>query len=261
MMRMLLSDLYWVFWREMKRFLLQRARIVTSIVQPTLWLVLVGNNLSGLTRSPAAAQVLGTVSYLEFMTPGIMVMTALYGGVFGGTTVLWDRRLGFLNKMLAAPIYRAAIPLGKLFSLMVQSWLQVIVILLVAYLLGVRIITGLPGALFMIFLASLFGIVMGSVSLSLAANLKSIESLFAIMNFMTLPLIFTSNAIFPISTMPAWLQSIAVINPLTYAVTPMRVIATQGWIWNQIWAGTIILIVLSMASIALAVSQFNRAIS
>lgn len=260
MMR-ILSDIYWVFWREMKRFLLQRARIVTSIVQPTVWLVLVGSNLSGLTRNPAAAQSLGTGNYLTFMTPGIMIMTALFGGVFGGTSVLWDRRLGFLSKLLAAPIPRAAIPLGKLFSLMAQSWIQVIIILIVALLLGVRIVTGIPGVLFMILMASLFEVVMGGISLTLAAKLKSVESLFAIMNFMTLPLMFTSNAIFPTTTMPLWLQSIARVNPLTYAVTPMRIVATQGWVWDQIWLGLLILVVMAVASVSLAVSQFNRAIT
>jgi len=255
-----LSDIYWIFWREMKRFYLQKARIVTSIVQPMVWLVLVGSNLSGLTRSPMAAQTFGTGGYLAFMTPGIMIMSALFGGVFGGTTVLWDRRLGFLNKLLAAPIPRAAIPLGKLLSLMVQSWIQVIVILLVALLLGVRIVTGIPGVLFMIILASLFGVVMAGISLALAANIKSIESLFAIMNLMTLPLIFTSNAIFPVQTMPAWLQSIAMVNPLTYAVTPMRVVATQGWLWEQIWVGVLALILMATASVILAVTQFKRAV-
>jgi len=260
-MRRTLSDIYWVFWREMKRFIHQKPRIVTSIIQPTLWLVLVGSNLSGLTRNPAAVQALGTGNYLQFMTPGVMIMTALFGGVFGGTTVLWDRRLGFLNKMLAAPMPRAAIPLGKLLSLMVQSWIQVIVILVVSYLLGVRIITGVPGILFMILLASLFEIVMGGISLSLAANIKSIESLFAIINFITLPLIFTSNAIFPITTMPTWLQSIAIINPLTYAVTPMRIVAMHGWLWPMILPGVLVLVLMATASVLLAISQFNRAVA
>ncbi len=156
----------------MKRFLLQRARIVTSVVQPVVWLVLMGNNLAGLTRSPMAAQLLGTSSYLQFMTPGIMIMTALFGGVFGGTTVLWDRRLGFLNKMLTAPIRRSAIPLGKLLSLMMQSWIQIIVIVIVALLLGVRFVTGVPGVLVMLLIASLFGVIMGGISLSLSARLN-----------------------------------------------------------------------------------------
>lgn len=256
-----LSDIYWVFWREMKRFLLQRARIVTSITQPTVWLVLVGSNLAGFARNPQAAQALGTSDYLQFMTPGIMVMTALFGGAFGGTTVLWDRRLGFLNKLLTVPIPRAAIPLGKLLSLLVQSWIQLVIILVIAMLMGVRIATGLPGILFVILLASLFEVVMGGISLSLAANLNSVESFFAIINFLTLPLIFTSNAIFPVTTMPGWLQQIARVNPLTYAVTPMRIAVTQGWLWEQIWPGVLALVLMATAAVLLAVSQFNKSIA
>ncbi len=255
------SDVYWVFWREMKRFLLQRARIVTSIVQPTVWLVLVGSNLSGLTRNPHALAALGTSNYLQFMTPGIMVMTALFGGAFGGTTVLWDRRLGFLTKLLSAPIPRAAIPLGKIAALLVQSWIQVVIILIIAMLLGVRIAAGLPGILAMILLASLFEVVMGGISLSLAANLKSVESFFAVINFLTLPLIFTSNAIFPTTTMPLWLQRLAVVNPITYAVTPMRILALRGWVWTDLWPGTLALLLMAAAAVVLAVTQFQRSVA
>lgn len=260
-MKRYLSDIYWVFWREMKRFFLQRSRIATSVVQPVVWLVLMGNNLAGLTHNPMAAQFLGTGNYLSFMTPGIMVMTALFNGVFGGTTVLWDRRLGFLNKMLAAPIRRAAIPLGKLFSLMVQSWIQMIVIVFVALIMGVRFVTGVPGVLAMLLLASLFGLIMGGISLSLSARLKSIETLFAIMNFMTLPLMFTSNAIFPTRAMPGWLQSIAAVNPLSYAVSPMRVIGTHGWNFAVILPDVLILLIMAVASLALAIYEFKRPVA
>ncbi|MDH7479843.1 MAG: ABC transporter permease, partial [Syntrophomonadaceae bacterium] len=174
---MFASDVYWVFWREIKRFLLQKARIMVTVVQPLVWLVLMGNMMSGLTQNPYAAQMLGTGNYLQFMTPGVMVMTVLFGGTFGGTSVIWDRRLGMLNKMLAAPIQRAAIPLGKLLAIMVQSWFQLLVIVGIAMLLGVKFATGLPGVLFMILLASLFGMVMGGISLALSATLKSMEAL------------------------------------------------------------------------------------
>lgn len=260
-MKRIASDIYWVFWREMKHFIQQKSRVAMSIVQPMVWLILMGNNLSGLTRNPYAARMLGTGNYLTFMAPGIMLMTALFGGVFGGSSVLWDRRLGFLNKMLAAPIHRASIPIGKLIALMVQSWVQVLVILIAAIFMGVRIVTGLPGVLMMIFLASLFGMVMGGISLSISSRLKSMEALFAIMNFLTMPLMFTSNAMFPVKAMPIWMQHIAAVNPLSYAVSPMRIIATQGWDWPQIWPGAVILVILAIASVTVAVRQFDRAVA
>ena len=257
----ILTDIYWVFWREIKKFSQQKARISMLIVQPLVWLVLMGNSMSGLTRNPMAAKMLGTGNYLTFMTPGIMIMTALFGGVFGGTTILWDRRLGFLNKMLSAPIHRAAIPLGKLISIGLQTMLQGLIIAIIAIILGVHFVTGIPGIIFMLFIVGLFGMIMGSISLSLAANLKSIETLMAISNFLTMPLMLTSNAMFPISAMPAWLRIIANVNPLSYAVTAMRTIATQGWIFHQIGLPVIGLLVVASLTISVSVVMFYKSVS
>jgi ABC-2 type transport system permease protein len=113
----------------------------------------------------------------------------------------------------------------------------------------------------MLLLASLFGMIMGGISLALAAVLKSIESLFAIINFITMPLMFTSNAMFPTKAMPIWLQRIAAVNPLSHAVQPMRIVSTQGWIWQDIWSGAIVLLVLAVASTSLAIYQFHRSIA
>jgi len=255
------TDIYWVFWREIKKFTQQRARILMLVIQPLVWLVLMGNSMSGLTRNPMAAKMLGTGNYLTFMTPGIMIMTALFGGVFGGTSIMWDRRLGFLNKMLAAPIHRAAIPLGKLLSIGLQTIMQALIIACISLLLGVRFITGIPGVIFLLLIAGLFGMIMASISLALAANLKSIESLMAISNFLTMPLMLTSNAMFPISAMPSWLKVIANVNPLSYAVSAMRTIATNGWYFNQIWLPVVMLITIALITISVSIKMFYRSIS
>ncbi|MEW6181749.1 MAG: ABC transporter permease [Bacillota bacterium] len=256
-----IADAYWVFWREMKKLMRQKTRILMAIVQPVVWLVLMGNAMSGLTNNPAAARMLGTGNYLDFMMPGVMIMTALFGGVFGGMSILWDRRLGFLNKMLTAPIHRAAIPVGKLAALVVQSVFQALLIVLIGFLLGVHVSTGALGVAFLLLISSFFGVIMGGISLSLAAVLKSHEALFAIMNFFTMPLIFTSNAMFPTGAMPSWLQVIANVNPLSYAVGPMRTVATQGWIWREIWPGFLVLAVIATLTTSLLVRQFNRSVA
>jgi ABC-2 type transport system permease protein len=260
-MRVIISDAYWVFWREMKKLTRQKSRILMAIVQPVVWLVLMGNTMSGLTNNPMAAKMLGTGNYLDFMTPGVMIMTALFGGVFGGTSILWDRRLGFLNKMLTAPIHRAAIPVGKLAALVVQTVFQALLIVIIALLLGVHISTGILGIIFLLMLSSLFGLIMGGVSLSLAAVLRSHEALFAIMNFFTMPLIFTSNAMFPTSAMPEWLRWIAKFNPLSYAVGPMRTVATQGWVWRDIWPGVLALVIIAALTTSILVRQFRRSVA
>jgi ABC-2 type transport system permease protein len=260
-LNLIASDIYWVFWREMKKFLQQKIRIVMTIVQPLVWLVLMGNTMSGLTNNPVAAKMLGTGNYISFMAPGIMIMTSLFGGVFGGTSIIWDRRLGFLNKMLTAPIHRASIPIGKLLALGTQIIFQALIIVVISLILGVHFVTGPLGIICMLLLSSLFGIIMGGISLSIAAVLTSMESLFAITNFLTMPLIFTSNAMFPLSAMPVWLRVIARFNPLTYAAGTMRTIATKGWIGSEIWPGLIALLILVMITTTISIRMFKRSIS
>ncbi len=256
-----MSDIYWVFWREMKKFFQSKARISMAVIQPLIWLVLMGNAMSGLTRNPMAAKMLGTGNYLQFMTPGIMIMTVLFGGVFGGNSIIWDRRLGYLNKMFTSPIYRAAIPLGKLMAIGLQGMMQAIVIVIISTFLGVRFVTGIPGILCLLCISSLFGMIMGSISLSIASVLTSMETLFAVTNFLTMPLIFTSNAMFPTSAMPSWLRMIASVNPLSYAVGTMRTIAMVGWNWHVIIPGMAILIVIATITITITIRMFYRSVS
>ncbi len=259
--KLLLSDIYWVFWREIKKFLQQKARLMMVVIQPLIWLVLMGNSMSGLTRNPQAAQMLGTGNYLDFMTPGIMIMTALFGGVFGGITIVWDRRTGYLNKMLAAPIYRAAIPLGKLLSIGLQTMLQALIIVIIALFLGVHFKTGVLGIIALLIIAGLFGIIMGGISLSLSSRIKSMETLMAVSNFLTMPLMFTSNAMFPTNAMPGWLKAIAMGNPVSYAVHAMRTISTQGWIWHDILPALAALSGIMILIVALAIRLFSKSVN
>jgi ABC-2 type transport system permease protein len=259
-MQHIFSDIYWVFWREQKKFIQQKARITMIVVQPLVWLVLMGNSMSGLTNNEMASKMLGTSDYFTFMTPGIMIMTSLFGGIFGGTTILWDRRLGFLNKMLAAPIHRAAIPLGKLLSIGFQTMLQSLIIVGIALAMGVQFKTGIPGIITLLFISGVFGMIMGSISLSLSSRIKSMESLMAITNFFTMPLIFTSNAMFPVNAMPGWMQIIAHVNPLSYAVKIMRTISSQGWIWTDIWLPFLGLLIITVLTISITIKLFSKSV-
>jgi len=118
---MILSDVAYVAWREVVKFFRAKTRPLVTVIQPLIWLGLMGNMMQGLTQSPFIEKLLGTGSYLAFMTPGIIVMTVLSGGVFAGMSIVWDRRIGYLEKLLAAPISRAAIPLGKMVAAAVQG--------------------------------------------------------------------------------------------------------------------------------------------
>jgi len=256
-----LSDIYFVFWREMKRFIVQKPRVFATLFQPLIWLVLMGNMMSGMTETTSSASLLGTENYIDFMTPGVMIMTALFNGAFSGMSLIWDRRIGFLNKMLSAPISRMAVPLGKMAASALQNVFQVVVIGLVALALGVRITTGIPGFLLMTVITVLFSLAMSSISLSIATFIKTPEGFHPILNFFILPLMFTSNAIFPRGAMPGWLQMISYVNPLSYAVTPMRVLAIEGWIWEKVIPGLTITFLFALAAFFISVWQFKRTIA
>lgn len=254
----LLTDTYWVFWREMKRLLVQRIRIAIAGIQPLIWLILMGNAMGGLTANPATYRFLGTQNYLEFMTPGIMIMSTLFGSIFGGISIIWDRRTGFLNKMLAAPIKRAAIPVGKITAITLQSVFQVTFIAAIAAAMGVKFASGAPGFFLILCIIILFSYGIAGVSLALASVFRSHEALMAATNLLTLPMVFASNAIFPRDAMPAWLKAIATYNPLTYAVTPLRTLVLEGWVWEKIWPGLLAMGFFAAAAVAISARQFAR---
>jgi ABC-2 type transport system permease protein len=259
MMRRLIGDLWNVCWRELLHFIRQRTRILMSIVQPVIWLVLLGNMMSGIVKFPGASQVFGSQNYVTFMTPGIMVMTTLFGGIFtGGLSVVWDRRFGYLYRLLTSPISRSSIPLGKMVASSLQIGFQVVLIILIALIFGVRFSTGLAGVVVMILIVMLFGFGIAGISVGLGAVIKRMETMMAVVNFFTMPLMFTSNALFPTQLMPKWLATIAKFNPVSYVVAPLRELTLGGWAWATILPDLGILIIFGVVVATAASFLFRR---
>lgn len=252
-----LSDSWNVCWRELKRYTRQKARIVMSVVRPIIWLVLMGSMFEKISTLPAFQGI----RYLDFMVPGVVAMTTLFGGVFGGLSVVWDRRFGFLNKMLAAPISRSAIPLGKMLAAGIQAGLQAGIILVLSTVLGVRCVTGPLGLVVIMLIAMLLCLLLSGISLSFGAVIRTHETLMVVMNFLTMPLMFTSSALFPLEAMPSWLASIANWNPLTHTINPIRTLMTKGWEWNTIIPEVAVVVALTLIVIAIATMVFKRSIS
>ncbi len=256
---MILVDAIHVAWRELLKFFRAKVRLFVTVIQPLLWLGLMGNMMQGLAQNPFIARLLGTENYLAFMTPGIILMTVVFSGVFSGLSIVWDRRIGYLEKLLAAPISRAAIPLGKMLASAVQGGFQGLLIVLIAFALGVRFATGLAGVLFALAVAMTFSLALSGFSLALASRIKSQETLMALVNFFTMPLMFTSNALFPREAMPPWLSAIAQLNPVTHAVTPIRQVLLFGWDWGSIWVSLVVIGGLALFMAVLAGQSFLRA--
>jgi ABC-2 type transport system permease protein len=242
--------------RELKKWYKAPAVFFITLVQPVIWLGLLGNalNFGSLVGSssftfPAelasqfSAQQLGvlntffsnigdtilqstfgTTSYISFMAVGMIAFTALFTTMFSGMSVVWDRRLGFLNKVLSTPVSRAAIIVSKVLSATLRSMFQAGIILIIAVPLGFEVGAAFTPINILGVFAFLFLICMGLSSLFIAINIRStrIETPMAVMNLLNLPLTFASSAFFPIDRMPGWLQTVANVNPLSYTMDGMR---------------------------------------
>lgn len=191
--------------------------LITRAVQPLLWLLVFGEVF---TRVHAIQT--GNKPYLDFMAPGILAQSVLFISIFYGIAVIWERDLGVIHKFLASPTPRAALVLGKALSAGLRALPQAIVIYLLALVLGVQMNWN-PLALLGVFVFIILGAACFSTfSLVIACLLKSRERVMGIGQVLTMPLFFASNAIYPITIMPVWLQVIARGNPLSYTVDALR---------------------------------------
>ena len=208
---------------ELKKVLRDPTELFTRAVQPTLWLVVFGQVFSRVRGIPT-----GNVSYLAFMTPGILAQSVLFAAIFYGIAVIWERDLGIIHKLLVSPAHRVSFVLGKAISSGFRGAMQCVIIYLLALALHIQIQWRvLP------ILGVFAGVAMGSAifatfSLIIACIVKSRERFMGIGQVLTMPLFFASNAIYPLSLMPKWLQVFARVNPLTYLVDALRGLMIAG---------------------------------
>jgi ABC-2 type transport system permease protein len=202
---------------EIRKLRHEPTDLFTRAIQPVLWLLIFGQVLSRIRAIPT-----GNISYLDFMAPGILAQSVLFISIFYGLAVIWERDLGIVHKFLASPTPRGALVLGKSVSAGIRSLSQAVIIYILALLLGVKV-NWSPLALVGVLIAVMLGAALFSTfSLIIACIVKTRERFMGIGQVMTMPLFFASNAIYPISIMPAWLQVISRINPLTYEVDALR---------------------------------------
>jgi ABC-2 type transport system permease protein len=254
-----LRDMTSVFWREMTRYRRQRIRLAITVVQPVIWLGLLGSTMNEATsRIPGVALVLGAKDYFDYMTPGVIVLTTLFGAIYAGMSVIWDRRLGFLAKMLASPIARSSIPMGKMLAAGAQNTIQALVVMAAARLFGVIFVTGIAGMLAALLVAFFVSILLSGISIALAARIRSHEVLLAVVGFLTMPLIFTSTVMAPTTFMPGWLAEITAWNPLTYAAALIRTLLSKGWFLKSIALDAASVALVAGVAALLAIRAFRR---
>jgi ABC-2 type transport system permease protein len=204
-----------VVWRrELLRFVRNRLRLVTSFVQPVLFLLVLGTGLSSLVASS------GGVNFKTFMFPGILAMTVLFTALFSAISIVWDREFGFLREMLVAPVRRGAIVIGKCAGGATTAVIQGALMLLLAGLVGVPY----SPTLFLTLLGEmvLLAVALTAFGVLVASRMSQIESFQAVIQFLVMPMFFLSGAIFPPTGLPQWLAVLTKLDPLSYAVDPMR---------------------------------------
>ncbi len=204
-----------VVWRrELIRFARDRLRIVTSLVQPVLFLLILEEGLSVIARTPPG------VSFETFMFPGIVGMTVLFTSVFSAMSIVWDREFGFLREMLVAPVQRWSIVLGKCLGGMTVATLQGIIFLALA---GAAHVPYDPLMLLeLVGIMALMAFALTAFGVLLASRIQQMQSFSVVVQFFVMPLFFLSGAVFPLTGLPSWLNALTKIDPLTYAVDPLR---------------------------------------
>jgi ABC-2 type transport system permease protein len=199
------------------------SEILTRSIQPALWLLVFGQVFGRLHAVPT-----GRLDYFSFLAPGILAQSVLFIAIFFGISVIWERDLGILQKLLASPAPRGALVLGKAVSAGVRALAQGSIVYLMTLVMGIRL-NWYPPAIAGVMLAVMLGAaIFSTFSLMFACLVKTRERFMGIGQVLTMPLFFASNAIYPISIMPAWLKVVAHINPLSYQVDMLRALMVQG---------------------------------
>jgi ABC-2 type transport system permease protein len=240
---------------EVRKLRHDPSELIMRAVQPALWLVIFGEVFAGTRAVPT-----GDMPYLDFITPGILAQSSMFVAIFSGMSIIWERDLGIVHKFLVSPTPRGALSLGKSLSGGVRAFSQVIIVYILAVLLGVNINWN-PLALLGVALTVILGATAFSAfSLSIALIVKTRERFMGIGQVVTMPIFFASNAIYPISVMPGWLQAIARVNPLTYQVNALRgLMLSAGTVSTDIWLDFAVLLTATVVLVSLAGYLYPRA--
>ena len=262
-----------VLHRELIRFWRDKLRMVSGLVQPVLWLLVMGTGLSNLmARSGGPA---GSVDLKTFIFPGVCAMSVMFTAMFSAGSIVWDREFGFLREMLVAPVSRSAIVVGKCVGGALVATLQGAVIVSLAGLAGVPYDPGLLLELLGLMFIGAFALT--GFGVMMAARITSMQSFFGLMQMAMMPMMFLSGALYPLSGLPAWLTVLTRFNPLTYAVDPLRHavfsrldvspelmrtfdpgVTWGGWV-VPIWLEVLLVLGMGVGLMGVAILQFRRA--
>jgi ABC-2 type transport system permease protein len=239
-------------WVELRKIRHDRTELYTRAIQPALWLLIYGEVFTRVHAIPTPEGI----PYLSYLAPGIMAQSALFIAIFYGIQIIWERDAGVLTKLMVTPTQRSALITGKAFAAGVRSLIQGVVVVIIAAILGVSLTANplkLIGAAVILVLGSAF---FACLSMSIAGVALARDRLMGIGQAITMPLFFSSSALYPAKVMPGWLQAVSKVNPLTYEVEALRglLIGTP----TTLWLDTVVLACATVASITCAARLLPR---
>lgn len=208
---------------DIRKLIHDPVELLTRMVQPVLWLLIFGQVFNRTRAIPT-----GGISYLDFMAPGILAQSVLFGAIFYGISLIWERDLGIVQKFLVSPAPRSTLVLGRAISSTVRSLCQMVFVYVLAILLHIQLrveTLALAGVVAAVMLGSA---IFSTFSLIVACLVKSRERFMGIGQVLTMPLFFASNAIYPLTLMPSWLRAVSRGNPLSYQVDALRSLMIVG---------------------------------
>lgn len=234
-----MSAIYILWLRQLKKYVRSKPRIIGSLGQPLLFLLVFGFGFGSIFERA------GGGNYIQFLVPGIVAMAVVFTAIFGGIELIWDRQFGFLKETMVAPVSRFNIMLGRSLGGATVAVIQGVIILAISFLVGFRmhhILMIFPALLFM-FLTAFFFTALGT---TIASKLEDMQAFPLIMNFLVMPLFFLSGSIFPLDTAPKALRVLGRVDPLSYGIDGLR----YAFIGNSAWSPWFDLLILTLFSLA-----------
>jgi ABC-2 type transport system permease protein len=223
-----LKGAFTIWYRDVLRYVRDRARIIASLGQPLIFLFIFGSGLSPIMSNLGG----GHLDFRQFMFPGILAMTVLFTSIFSAVSIVWDREFGFFKEVMVAPVSRVAVALGKVAGGSTVALIQGLIILLLSPLLGIGL------SIFQIFtligIMLLLAAMMTSLGILIASRQKSMEGFQMIMNFLLLPMFFLSGAFFPLRKLPIWMEVLTRIDPVSYGVDPLRQVVLRETVSHRV---------------------------
>jgi ABC-2 type transport system permease protein len=244
--------IYGIWLRDIKKFWRERSRLLGGVARPILWLLILGGSLKAAISTDSLHV---GVDYQQYIFPGVIGLTLVFSALQSAVSIIWDREFGFLKEVLAAPVPRLSIVIGKALGGATQATLQGIITLLFAPLIGLWLSPLAIAQLIVMMMVVAFALT--ALGVVIASKMTSFEGFGTISNFVVMPMYFLSGAIYPTSSAPDWLKPLMIINPLNYGVDALRYI-TVGVGTFPFLLDVGFLVLFSVVMVTIALPLFNK---